>query len=130
MRKVSREITLASRAELTNEHYYLRLWLATVNLDLSRRKLGEKIELTIYGFPGQFYAPNGMPIPVPNLEHIFPDDDFRHLGNYLQRDRLGIGPKRRCIRAIGPLQMLSAMFQIAEPETARTFNRRHPHEIR
>jgi len=114
-----RIVVMASKQELTDPHYYLRLWLAFVNTPISRRKWPDRISRTIYGFDGILLCSDGRPWPIPNVDDVLGDPRWISM---LQESVDG-KPRRTNIRKIEALRLIDGTFRIDEPHIARHFGR-------
>jgi len=106
-------IVLASNGELADDSYYTALREQVIAEHLSRRKMGELVELGIYEFyahGGRFFHPDGSEVALPHLEYIF-DADCRFISNLTEVVDDGVTPKRRC-RPTKSLVWLDAYFRI------------------
>ncbi len=115
-------ISLLSIERLSNAHYYRRLWLAAVNQRISRREWLNEIAEALYFYPGTLRAPDGRPIPVPEVDKVF-DSENRWMSYYLESDPSTSEPRRYCLRSPARLQLIDAYFQIKHPQIWRHFGR-------
>lgn len=116
-------IYVATKEELMNESYYRRLWMATCNIDLSRRSWLDRIANALRDYDGAIMHRCGLPYEIPCVDEAFGDDpDMRWLGYYKLSDGTGLRPKMMC-RKFHRLQLLDLYFRICHPNIARHFGR-------
>ncbi len=121
--KNKRVITVATNAELLNEHYYRRLWLAVRNLSLPRRHWLDEIAECFLHFNGSTIYQSGEPYPIPLVDDVFGgDQDMRWLSYYLKIDPTGNRP-RAISRKLERVQLIDLYFRIKHPNIARHFGR-------
>ena len=117
-KKSKRIVYVASKEQLTNPHYLLRLWLAARNMPFSRRSWPDVLTLGIYGFNGVILCPNGRPWPVPDIDAVMGDP--RWLSYYFEEIE---GKPKRSVRVTERLRLIDLWFRIARPEIQKHFER-------
>ncbi|WP_158657796.1 hypothetical protein [Agarilytica rhodophyticola] len=118
-----RVIYIATREELSCHCYYLRLWMAVKNINISRRLWLDELADTFRDFPGHVLQRNGHPFIIPCLDDVFGNDpDLRWLGYYLREDKTGIHPNS-ISRKMERLRLLDLYFRIKHPLIARHFGK-------
>lgn len=118
-----RVTTVATSAELKNEHYYRRLWVAARNIELPRRMWLDELAACFRDYRGDILYPSGEPFPIPYVDDAFGDDpDMRWLSYYLSTDETGKEP-RSVSRKIERIQLIDLYFRIKHPAIARHFSR-------
>ena len=122
--KPKRIAYVATTAELMNEHYYRRLWMAVRNLPISRREwldtladcLRDTCDIVILHRSGEAFA-------IPYVDEIMGDDpENRWFSLYLKADPSGERPSRQS-RMLERVQLLDLYFRIKHPDIARHFGR-------
>ena len=105
------KVTLVTREELRDDEYYNRLRELVIAMALSRRKLRDLIELTIYEFAihGQFYLVTGEQVQLPDFVDIF-DEDARFISNLTESNPDGTR-KRKC-RPTPSIVWLDCFFRL------------------
>ena len=116
--ETKRVVVVASKQELSDEHYRKRLWLAARNLRISRRRWPDEIAAAIYNFHGDILLPSGLPWPVPDVDDVLGDP--RWFSYYFEETN---GQPRRDVRLIERLRMIDLYFRIARPLIQRHFAR-------
>lgn len=118
-----RVVVLATDAELRNEHYYKRLWIAVKNLNLPRRIWIEELATCFRDFQGKLIKASGDEYQIPDLDEVFGDDpDMRWLGYYLEADTDQDLPKSTS-RKLERLRLLDLYFRIQFPMIALHFGK-------
>jgi hypothetical protein len=117
--KLKKIVVIATRQELTDRHYFLRLWLAMRNMGISRRKWPDELAGVIYGFDGVILCPDGRPWPVPDVDRVLGDPRWISM---LLED-VGGAPRRFNIRKIEALRLIDLYFRIKHPHIQRHFGR-------
>ncbi|GJM04769.1 MAG: hypothetical protein DHS20C09_07600 [marine bacterium B5-7] len=118
-----RVIVVATNAELLNEHYYRRLWIAARNLQLPRRRWLDEIAECFLRFNGSIVYASGQSFPIPLVDDVFGDDpDMRWLSYYLKADLAGMRP-HTVSRKMDRIQLIDLYFRIKHPSIARHFGR-------
>ncbi len=118
-----KRVFLATDAELSDNHYYLRLWLAARNVACSRRGWLNEIADTLRDYDGTIWAPNGEVYVVPLVDDVFGDDaDMRWMSDYLRSCPDGEQPRRVSSRP-SRVRLIDLYFKIRHPEVARHFKR-------
>jgi len=118
-RRLKRVVVVATKAELTNLHYFLRLWMAIRASLISRRKWLDVLAEAIYGFDGVILLPDGRLWSVPDIDDVIGDPRWISI---LLEDVDG-RPKRTNIRKIEALRLFDLYFRIKHPDIARHFGR-------
>ncbi|PCI97245.1 MAG: hypothetical protein COB14_09265 [Alphaproteobacteria bacterium] len=117
------KLALTDPAILLSEHYYRRLWLATGNVDISRREWLDELADTFRDFEGLITTHHGLPFELPFIDDVFDDDEeMRWMSYYLLANVSGCLPRSRS-RKIKRLQLIDLYFQIKHPHIARHFAR-------
>lgn len=118
-----RTVVVATRAELKNEHYYRRLWLAARNISLSRRRWLDELAACVYDFRGSIIHPSGDPYIIPDIDTLFGNDpDMRWLSYFLGTDTSGFSP-RAMSRKFERVQFIDLYFKIKHPNIAAHFGK-------
>ena len=115
-----RIIVVATNKELSNEHYYRRLWIVMRNLSegFSRRRWVDFCIAYFRDTDGtvEFRWPNGMPYMPPDWDTLFNDGDARWLSFYLEQIN-GV-PKRRS-HLYSRLRVFDAVIRARWPNIAK-----------
>lgn len=117
--KHTKVVFVASKSQLSNPVYEARLWIATRNIGLSRRKLLDAIAKAIYDHQGLILIEGGHVWPVPDIYEVM-GEDGRWLSYYCKavdgrpchKPRASTLERRRII---------DLYFRIAHPAIARDF---------
>lgn len=118
-----RVVTLATNAELKNEHYYRRLWIAVKGFNLTRRAWIEELAGCFRDFDGEVVYLSGQHFEIPDLDELFGDDpDMRWMGYYLEPGDKPDFPKSKSWK-LERLRMLDLYFRIRFPSIAQHFGR-------
>lgn len=117
-----RAVYVASNAELKNEHYYRRLWMAVRSEDLFRRQWLDVLADTFRDADVDIFYLSGEPYELPELDEVFDDHDMRWLSGFLMCSKDGMHPKRHC-RSLEKLRLLDLYFRIERPRVAAHFSR-------
>lgn len=123
--KHKRIVTVATTAELKNEHYYRRLWLAARNIQYGRRKWPDELSDCFIdcGYSYEVQYPSGETFPIPDIDETFGNDpDARWVSDYLMADQSGMRPRYKS-RKLGRVQLIDLYFRIKYPHIARHFGR-------
>ena len=121
--KTKRRIRLTHPTTLLSEHYYRRMWLATRNINISRRDWLDELADTFRDYDGIILTPNGTAYEIPLVDDVFGDDfEMRWMGYYLKPDVSGLYPKSKS-RKIERLQLLDLYFRIKHPNIAKHFQK-------
>ena len=121
--QTKRTVILATSAELMNEHYYRRLWIAVRNMEVPRREWLDELANTFRDYDGVVLYTSGQTYQVPFVDEVFGDDpDMRWLSYYLKSDPSGNRPQSRS-RKLERLQILDLYFRIKHPDIAAHFGR-------
>jgi hypothetical protein len=116
------KLQLTHPSILLGEHYYRRLWLATRNVEISRRDWLDELADTFRDFQGTIERPNGEAYELPLVDDVFGDDEeMRWLGYYLKPDTSGLYPRSKS-RKVERLQLLDLYFRIKHPNVAKHFS--------
>lgn len=116
-------VIMASREELSNPHYYIRLWMAARAEEYSRREWLNAMAATIYDYRGAIIMPEYGIQVVPEIDDVFSDGDNRWMSMYLENDPSKEEPRRYCLRSYSKLQLIDLYFRIKKPNVARHFGR-------
>ena len=120
---VKQTLPLTPPEVLLSEHYYRRLWLAVVNVELPRRDWLDELADTFRDFSGVIVTPEGKAIELPLVDDAFGNDaDMRWMGYYLRPDETGEYPFSFS-RKVERLQLLDLYFRIKHPQIARHFRK-------
>lgn len=120
---VKQTLSLTPPEVLLSEHYYRRLWLAVINVELPRRDRLDELADTFRDFGGVVVTPEGKPIELPLVDDAFGNDaDMRWMGYYLRPDDTGEYPFSFS-RKVERLQLLDLYFRIKHPQIARHFRK-------
>ncbi|MGH1439762.1 MAG: hypothetical protein ACRBBR_06600 [Cellvibrionaceae bacterium] len=120
-RNIKYLITVATSAELMNEHYYRRLWIATKNIGVLRRDWLDELANTFRDYNGMVLHPSGELFDMPFVDDVFGNDpDMRWLGYFMASNPSGNYPQFRT-RKLGRLQILDLYFRIKHPDLADKF---------
>ncbi len=114
--KVSPVIIVASKQELMNEHYKLRLWLAAKNMNVSRRIWPDVIADSIYNYQGNIYCPDGRLWYIPDVDDVLGDP--RWFSYYFEETN---GLPSRKVRLVEKLRLIDLFFRIKKPGIQRHF---------
>jgi hypothetical protein len=118
-----RTISVASYEELADHSYYLRLWMAIRNVEISRRSWLDELANTFRDFDGNIVTEYGQPYEIPCIDEVFGDDpDLRWLSYFMMADTTGMHPKFFS-RKFTRLQLLDLYFRIRHPNISRHFSR-------
>jgi len=121
--KNNRVVTVATKSELLNEHYYRRLWLAARNISIPRRGWLDEIADCFCQYRGSIVYRSGELFPIPLVDNVFGDDfDMRWLSTYLGADESGTSPNI-ISRKLERLQLIDLYFRIQHPHIANHFGR-------
>ena len=116
-----RVVYVCTDAEIRNEHYYRRLWLAVKNLKISRRQWLDELADCFCAFNGEVRYLSGECFQIPDLDEAFGDDcDMRWLSQYMASTSEGNSPKSKS-RKLERLRLLDLYFRIRHPNIARHF---------
>ena len=119
--KNKRIVRVATMAELTNPHYYRRLWIAARNIPIGRRKWLDELAACFRDCECTIVYPSGQPFPIPFIDELMGDDpDCRWLGYYLRADPTGTMPSTMS-RKLERVQILDLYFRIRYPAYRATF---------
>jgi hypothetical protein len=118
-----RKIIMATNRELSNEHYYRRLWLMLRNLVGKGRLFSRRewVEFCIAYFRDmngkvEFWWKSGIPYVPPDWDILFPDADCRWLSDYLQECK---GEPKSHSPLYGRLRVFDAVIQARWPHIAK-----------
>lgn len=67
-------VFIATLLEMNNPIYDNRLWIATCNIELSRRKFLDEIASTIYGYRGLILVEGGQVWPIPDVYEVMGEE--------------------------------------------------------
>lgn len=116
-------VFVATDTELSDIHYYLRVWLAARNIPIARRHWLDEIADTFRDYSGTIFSPEGEAYEVPLVDDIFGDDpDMRWLSDYLRADATGNSPFRFTLR-LDRVRVIDLYLKIRHANIARHFNR-------
>lgn len=118
-----RVVYVATDADILNEHYYRRLWIAAKNIEISRREwldeiadcLRDSCDITIL-------YPSGKTYEIPYVDDVFNDDDMRWMGLFLRANPCANLPRTRS-RKLERVKLIDLYFRIKHPNIARHFGR-------
>ncbi|WP_328277859.1 hypothetical protein [Sphingobium sp.] len=83
-----RFLYIPSDDELLDRQAVRRMARELGDLRLSRRKLMDWVADQVYGFDGEFYAPGGAKVRLPEVDETFGEPSFKWVGDFLKwRDR-------------------------------------------
>lgn len=117
-------VFLATDEELSDAHYYLRLWLAARNVQCSRRAWLDEIADTLRDFEGTIWTPNGEAYEVPLVDEVFGDDaDMRWMSDYLRPSDFDCRKPARISARPSRVRLIDLYFRIRHPQIARHFKR-------
>ena len=124
LKKNKRVVRVATMAELTNQHYYRRMWMAVKNVDIGgRRKWLDELAACFRDYECEIVYPSGQPFPLGDIDEIFGDDpDVRWLGYYLRSDPTGTQPKAMS-RKLERIRILDLYFRVKYEKIAQHFSR-------
>lgn len=119
-----RVVYVATDAEILNEHYYRRLWIAARNINIPRRSWLDEIANCIRdSYDIKILHPSGEPYSIPFVDDVFnDDDDMRWMGEFLRSDPGGEGPRHKS-RMTERLKLIDLYFRIKLPNIAWHFGR-------
>lgn len=114
-------VFLATDEELSDTHYYLRVWLAARNISIGRRAWLDEIADAFRDFDGTIWAPDGKVFEVPLVDDVFgPDQEMRWMSDYLRPDNTGLHPDQFSSR-LDRVRLIDLYFRIRYPQIARHF---------
>lgn len=115
-------VYVASDAELNDEHYYRRLWLATRNINISRRDWPDELADAFRDVDVDYRFPSGMPYFLPDIDEVFTDPGMRWMSDFLVSDPTG---RRPAIyrRSKDKLRLIDLYFRVKHPKIARHFKK-------
>lgn len=126
--KPKKTIYVATTAELMNEHYYRRLWIAIRNLSeqvpISRREwLNVLADCFRDTYDVEILLRSGKPYCIPCVDEAFGDDpDNRWFSDFLKSDPAGTRPRAKS-RKLERVQLLDLYCRLRHPNVARHFGR-------
>ena len=117
-----RVVFVATRAELTNQHYYRRLWIATKNINIARRDWLDELANAFRDMDDNVCVlyQSGLPYEFPEIDDVFDDPDMRWMSNFLESKPVKLVPAR-ISRQIEKLRMLDLYFRVKHPLIAAHF---------
>jgi hypothetical protein len=116
-------VFVATDEELTDIHYYLRVWLAARNIPIPRRHWLDEMADAFRDYNGTIFNTDGGVYDVPLVDDIFGDDpDMRWLSDYLRSDASGRAPYRFSPR-LDRVRLIDLYLRIRHASIARHFNR-------
>jgi hypothetical protein len=118
-----KRVFLATDEELSDNHYYLRLWLAARNVSCSRRGWLNEIADALRDYDGTIWAQDGEVYVIPLVDEVFGDDaDMRWMSDYLRPYDGEERPFRISARP-SRVKLIDLYFRIKHPEIAGHFGR-------
>jgi len=123
--KKKRVITVATKFELLNQHYYARLWLASRNLSIPRREWLDEIADCFCKFRGTIVYRSGETYQIPSVDDVFGtanNPDMRWMSYYLKADESEKIPFT-ISRKIERSRLIDLYFRIEFPKITRHFGR-------
>lgn len=113
-------VYVATDAELRNEHYYRRLWMAMRSREIPRRDWLDELANTFRDAEAEFCYRSGKPYELPDIDDIFDDPDMRWISAFLQPGADGEMPASRSTK-LERLRVLDLYFRVRYPLIARHF---------
>ena len=121
--KKKRVVYVATDAEILNEHYYRRLWIAAKNVEVSRRDwLDEIADCLRDTCDIEILYSSGKSYPIPYVDDVFDDGEMRWMGEFLRGRCCGNRP-RTTSRKIERVKLIDLYFRIKHPTIAQHFGR-------
>lgn len=116
-------VFVATDEELSDIHYYLRVWLAARNLPISRRRWLDEIADTFRDYEGTIWGTDGEVYEIPLVDEVFGGDyEMRWMSGYLRPDSTGTRPDQLTPR-LERVRLIDLYFKIRYPQLARHFKR-------
>lgn len=115
-------VYVASDTELSNQQYYRRLWLATRNIDISRRDWPDELADAFRDTNAEYRFPSGMPYFLPDIDEVFTDPGMRWMSDFLVSDPSGHSPSVYR-RSKDKLRLIDLYFRVRHPKIACHFKK-------
>ena len=117
-------VVVATDAELLNEHYYRRLWIAARNTRISRRDWLDALADCMRDTHNlDIRYSSGEPYPIPHIDDLMGEDpENRWMSHFLRSDPSGERPYARS-RKLERLRLLDLYFRITHPGIAQHFGK-------
>ncbi len=113
-------VYVATDAELRNEHYYRRLWMAFRSQEIPRREWLDELADVFRDADADYRYRSGKPYELPEIDDLFDDPEMRWLSAFLRAGARGDIPASRS-RKLDRLRVLDLYFRIKHPCIARHF---------
>lgn len=115
-------VYVATDAELRNEHYYRRLWMAVRSRDIPRRDWLDELANTFRDADVELRYCSGFPYRLPEIDDVFDDPDMRWLSAYLCSAQDHVGPHAHSSK-FERLRLLDLYFRLRFPAVASHFGK-------
>ena len=114
-------VFIESTESIRRDSFQHRLWLATRNMNISRRKWPDAIADAIYNYKGDIFISKDsrMLWPIPVIVEVWGDP--RWLSYFLEMGKNG--ERRRGVIMLERLRLIDLYFKIKHPAIAKHFSR-------